>query len=1099
MKNVGEKFKKAIPDDALQKETKTEKLETNPKLKRQHKKDRIIAEIRDLSRGSGLPSLTAQDNVAAGLRNPAGNASENAKLLLQSLFFELNQLQNMEEDETIDEVFFEEYLCWIQGVIPKHMSEERRNKMLMKTWWWWVDKRDNTRGISDTSQMPSANQFKLAPVKLHGEEFVVYLRSFVDKKHDFWKKMTMLKSFIPGDLHRSWLYWKYIINETPVLESDYLAVLPDDFTPTPDPTKNPPPGSPFVVGAGIPSVGFRKGNYETFYTEGPENSVQQQVIDKGCNSLIERRREKEERNPLKDEVEDDQVKNDLPDPEITEEEDQTDIDQTGFALEHLEAEIEELTRKNLDLVERQNIERTELRAQIKKTAEEARNKHSELQKASEKEKKKLTGHFNALKEQLGLQQAAFRGLDEKHKRQQQLYETERSLNSELRKKMEASEIKFTNEIQNLTEAFNKFKALTEEKASYENEEEMEAVKAISLASFQEEEEVKEILMEVEEFEQIEKINAAYDLRMANYDRAAFQRTKAEVEMLMKGLQRRGEMAEAQAAVAQLNKEVARIEKSVAMVDIEIEQELKENEPKRKRQEEKREAMAARLMAAKKAREKRQREQKKTIGKFHESNKAKLQSGKPGAEQISAFKDVQMQLENLHTGPMKTLNDIERRVNEMAPRNPPSSGAATKQTPSNATADVGPALVHAKAEQQIQEARQIQEAVQNLPFAPTAATTGLAVDAGKVEQLSRTVKEAAEEEMRKNARTELKITGKKLFTGRYVGVDPLTGLRLPEDIDPNSPLEKSGIDPNLSARMAFNFSKEKMGKFEIGEDEPIEAQKLLLEQEWMRFVRGMEREDYEMFKYLNGEQGEFALDEVSYYDIGMGLQVEKKMGNPKIFLESDPLGDLDKYEAIWKTVISGTVREEPEAENFFDKVYAGHFNSLRFVYRMELEGLTSAEASVYYPHNPFMQAAVKIAGPITAQKAKEIPFIGGLLEGGQVSFSTFFNFLAGRLDKADILSLTGKPSQLFPSLEYRVDVSEKYARRGPPRKPSQRQKAVYVAQPEETEKEKAQREKVNLSQEKEAASREKTKEKREILGGVLEEEMAKKGEGFSLRK
>lgn len=227
MKSIGQKFKSVIPPTVLQKEAKLDSLQAEDKIKKEAKKRRILTEIKQVQEGKGLTGMTKGENDEAGLEK-----QDQQFLMLNALYLELNQLLNTEEDAGIDQAFIEGFVNWIQGKISDNEIEERKKLIEDRTPWWWYNNKTGLRGVNPSikpRQKPA--DWEVKPVKLAGDEFIYYIRNMIRKKHDFWQKMTVLKTFIPSDLHTAWLYWKYIINGTNVLESDYLSVIPDMFTP----------------------------------------------------------------------------------------------------------------------------------------------------------------------------------------------------------------------------------------------------------------------------------------------------------------------------------------------------------------------------------------------------------------------------------------------------------------------------------------------------------------------------------------------------------------------------------------------------------------------------------------------------------------------------------------------------------------------------------------------------------------------------------------------------------------------------------------------------------------------------------------------------
>lgn len=243
MDRVGAKFRTAVPETIFEKEKKVPSLVSNPVHKNAMKKDRIVSEMKALVHRDPFPGMPEFDELS--------NDTTTNFAMREALSVELNQLLNAEEDERIDRNFIDGFIAWIQGEIlfdPKNPEDVKRAEDIKKkTWWWWAKGKNlKTRGKDGPySEVP--NGYVFSPVKLHGEDFVAYLRSMVGDKYEFLKKIEVLKNFVPPNLKTAWLYWKYIINGTgELLESDFLEVL-DRLQPgggpfeTPQPSVVPPP------------------------------------------------------------------------------------------------------------------------------------------------------------------------------------------------------------------------------------------------------------------------------------------------------------------------------------------------------------------------------------------------------------------------------------------------------------------------------------------------------------------------------------------------------------------------------------------------------------------------------------------------------------------------------------------------------------------------------------------------------------------------------------------------------------------------------------------------------------------------------------------
>lgn len=262
MQRIGQKFLTAVPPTLFQEEAKLQKLTSSKTHFNETKKMRVLNEMHRVRNGDGLSTLKSYENaVQAGLGVEGEQNADpvSTQAMMNALSIELHQLTNAQEDEKIDQAFIDGFVDWIQGKVADCVPDWKRKQIQDRTWWWWVKERrrgahKDIRG-KDGPFGPIPAGYVLDKVPLHGEDFVAYLRHIIGEKYEFMRRFEVLKNFVPGNLKSAWLYWKYVINGNPSLESDFISVFSDDWSkgfPPEITNENPPLPGPPTPGA-IPS------------------------------------------------------------------------------------------------------------------------------------------------------------------------------------------------------------------------------------------------------------------------------------------------------------------------------------------------------------------------------------------------------------------------------------------------------------------------------------------------------------------------------------------------------------------------------------------------------------------------------------------------------------------------------------------------------------------------------------------------------------------------------------------------------------------------------------------------------------------------------
>lgn len=269
MNRLGKKYTNAIPVDVLKKEDKLQTLEvTKNKLQERQIEHltQMIAALNVMQNPANNNNFMKQKAEAIILSSRWFRKMESENLHFESEDWEhlkkaytqqLSEVMNTLEKESIDEEFIQNWVMWIQGYTEcPHV--------LLKTWWWWaqdVTQEDINEQIVREGRTPKQildDPAWCKPVdrrRLFGKEFNVYLEEFVARKYQFQLDMLKLRAFIPNNLDTSWKFWKYVVSEMKMLETDYMTGYFEPFLPGPKPGEgqdffgkidpNPPPDSKF--------------------------------------------------------------------------------------------------------------------------------------------------------------------------------------------------------------------------------------------------------------------------------------------------------------------------------------------------------------------------------------------------------------------------------------------------------------------------------------------------------------------------------------------------------------------------------------------------------------------------------------------------------------------------------------------------------------------------------------------------------------------------------------------------------------------------------------------------------------------------------------
>lgn len=271
MNRLGKKYTSAIPTNVLKKEDQLQSLEvTKNKLQErqiEHYTQMIAAlnVMRDPTINNNEMKQKAQTIITQSRwfrkmeKENLHFDPEDWNHLKKAYSHQLAKVMNALEKESIDEEFVQNWVMWIQG-------QTTCPHVLLKTWWWWQEGRTqddiNEALVREHNTVEDLldNTFFCKPVdrrRLFGKEFDVYLEEFVNRKYDFQLDMLKLRAIIPANLDRSWKYWKYVVEEFKMLETDYMTGYFDPFLPGPKPgdpggqdyfgkiDPNPPPPSEF--------------------------------------------------------------------------------------------------------------------------------------------------------------------------------------------------------------------------------------------------------------------------------------------------------------------------------------------------------------------------------------------------------------------------------------------------------------------------------------------------------------------------------------------------------------------------------------------------------------------------------------------------------------------------------------------------------------------------------------------------------------------------------------------------------------------------------------------------------------------------------------
>ena len=237
MDRLGKKFTSAIPTDVFKKEDKLQQLEVTPQYLEQRQIDHftdLIAAINYQITGDG--STEQKDAALRVLERSRWYQSMDGKYLAKDDWIKLKncytcqlaQVLNKLEAQAVNEEFVKGWVQWIQG-------HTELADVLLKSWWWWVVPTD-LRSAEDNLRAELSKQRSVKEImndktlikpwekrKLFGAEFDLYLTEFVSRKYDFERDILKLRIQIPNDLEKSWKYYKYIIKEMKLLESDFMS------------------------------------------------------------------------------------------------------------------------------------------------------------------------------------------------------------------------------------------------------------------------------------------------------------------------------------------------------------------------------------------------------------------------------------------------------------------------------------------------------------------------------------------------------------------------------------------------------------------------------------------------------------------------------------------------------------------------------------------------------------------------------------------------------------------------------------------------------------------------------------------------------------
>lgn len=248
MNRLGKKYTNAIPVDVLKKEDKLQTLEvTKNKLQERQIEHltQMIAALNVMKNPGTVNNFMKEKAQAIILSSRWFRKMEEKNLhfasddwdhLKTAYVHQLGQVMNSLEKESIDEEFIQNWVMWIQGYTEcPHV--------LLKTWWWWakeVTQQQIDVALRDgfTPKQILNTESLCKPVerrRLFGKEFDVYLEEFVARKYDFQLDMLKLRAFIPRNLDTSWKFWKYVVEEFKMLETDYMTGYFDPFLPGPKP------------------------------------------------------------------------------------------------------------------------------------------------------------------------------------------------------------------------------------------------------------------------------------------------------------------------------------------------------------------------------------------------------------------------------------------------------------------------------------------------------------------------------------------------------------------------------------------------------------------------------------------------------------------------------------------------------------------------------------------------------------------------------------------------------------------------------------------------------------------------------------------------